>query len=77
MAEIRNDSQQKKAWQILFAEKGLSAYRLAKDAGIPYTTLLNAMKRDIGRMEIATAIALSDALDMSIDELVRSTRYGE
>lgn len=75
MSDIRNDSQQKKAWQILFAEKNITAYRAAKDAGIPYTTVLNGMKRDIGRMEIATALALSKALDMTVDELVKRIRY--
>ena len=75
MSEIRNDGQQKKAWQILLAEKELSAYKAAKLADIPYTTLLNGMKRDIGRMEIATALALASALDMTIDELVHRIRY--
>ncbi|MBR3356625.1 MAG: hypothetical protein IKG46_02170 [Solobacterium sp.] len=75
MDEIRNDSQQKKAWQILLTEKGLTAYRAAKLADVPYTTLLNGMKRDIGRMEIATALALSQALGMTIDELVHVIRY--
>ena len=75
MSDIRNDSQQKKAWQILLAEKELSAYKAAKLAGLPYTTLLNGMKRDIGRMEIATALALAGALDMTVDELVKRIRY--
>ena len=75
MDEIRNDSQQKKAWQILLTEKVLTAYRAAKLADVPYTTLLNGMKRDIGRMEIATALALSQALGMTIDELVHVIRY--
>jgi DNA-binding Xre family transcriptional regulator len=73
--KLRTDKQQYKEWQIMLAEKEMSVYRLAKDSGISYSTVLNAIKRDIGCMQIETAIALCDVLGLSIDELIRRIRY--
>lgn len=73
--KLRTDRQQYKEWQIMLAEKEMSVYRLAKDSGISYSTVLNAIKRDIGCMQIETAIALCDVLGLSIDELIRRIRY--
>ncbi len=73
--KLRTDRQQYKEWQIMLAEKEMSVYRLAKDSGISYSTVLNAIKRDIGCMQIETAIALCGVLDLSMDELVRRIRY--
>lgn len=75
MKTIRSDSRQNKAWKILLAEKNMSAKDVTVKAEIPYTTFVNAMKRDIGRMEIATAEKVSDALGMTINEMIDYIRY--
>lgn len=75
--KIRTDKQQYKEWKIFLAEKDISVYRLAKDSGISYSTVLNAIKRDIGCMQIDTALALCEVLDLRIDELVEKIRYKE
>ena len=72
---IRTDNQQYKVWQMILADKELSVYRLAKESGISYSTVLNAIKRDIGCMQIDTALALSEVLGLSIDEMVEKIRY--
>lgn len=75
--KIRTEKQQYKAWQMILAEKDMSVYRLAKEAGVSYSTVLNAIKRDIGCMQIDTALALSEVLGMSIDDMVAEIRYKE
>ena len=73
--KIRTDSQQQKAWRIFLEEHNMSAYRLAKEAGLPYTTIQNGMKRDIGKMQIETVTAIVNAFGMTIDEFVNLIRY--
>lgn len=75
--KIRTDKQQYKEWRILLSEKDMSVYRLSKDSGISYSTVLNAIKRDLGCMQIDTAIALCETLSMDINELIERIRYKE
>ena len=73
--KIRTDKQQYKEWRILLSEKDMSVYRLSKDSGISYSTVLNAIKRDLGCMQIDTAIALCEALGMDVNSLIERIRY--
>ena len=53
----------------------MSIYKLAKESGLPYTTIQNGMKRDIGKMQIDTVTAIVNVFGMSIDEFVNQIRY--
>ena len=75
MTEIRTDKQQTKAWKIFLADHDMSVYKLAKEAGLPYTTIQNGMKRDIGKMQIDTVTAIVNVFGLSIDDFVKQIRY--
>ena len=75
MAEIRTDKQQTKAWKIFLAEQDMSVYKLAQESGLPYTTIQNGMKRDIGKMQIDTVTAIVKVFGLSIDDFVNQIRY--
>lgn len=72
---VRTPAQQNKAWKILLAEKGMSAYALAKRIDAPYTTVVHALERDITVMSLGTAMAIARELGYTVEELVRRIRY--
>jgi transcriptional regulator with XRE-family HTH domain len=51
-------------------QKGWSQERLAKESGISYNTLIKLERNGIKNPKIETVIKLTDALKVSLDELV-------
>ena len=73
--KVNSIARQASNWERLFLANGTNAHDLSVRAGIPYTTLLNATRRDIKTLTIATAMSICEALDITIDELVEVIRY--
>jgi len=73
--QIRTDKQQNKAWKILLSERKISVYALAKRINAPYTTIVHALERDISVMSLGTAMAISQELGFTVEELVNLIRY--
>jgi transcriptional regulator with XRE-family HTH domain len=51
-------------------QKGWSQEKLSQEAGISYNTLIKIERRGIANPKIATVIKLSDALGVSVDQLI-------
>lgn len=56
--------------QRLIDERGWTIYRLAKESGVTVSALYNIGKKRQGPY-VETAVKLADALNVSLDELVR------
>ncbi len=54
----------------LLKENGMTKAALAKESGIPYTTLDSMLKRDSDTARLATVFRIADALGTSVEELV-------
>ncbi|MBQ4036720.1 MAG: helix-turn-helix domain-containing protein [Clostridia bacterium] len=54
----------------LLRENGMSKAALAKDAGIPYTTLDSMLKRETDTARLTTVFRIADALGTSVRSLV-------
>ena len=56
--------------QKIRKQKGWSQEKLAQEAGISYNTLIKIERNGIENPKIETVIKLSEALGVSLDELV-------
>lgn len=56
--------------QRLIEERGWTIYRLAKESGVTVSALYNIGKKRQGPY-VETLVKLADALNVSLDELVR------
>ena len=54
----------------LLKENGMTKAALAKESGIPYTTLDSMLKRDSDTARLATVFRIAKALGTSVEELV-------
>lgn len=54
----------------LLKENGMTKAALAKESGIPYTTLDSMLKRDSDTQRLATVFRIAKALGTSVEELV-------
>ena len=55
---------------LICAKRGMSLRKLAIKAGIPYTTLYSAVKRDSDKMDLQLFARITEALDVSLVELL-------
>lgn len=54
----------------LLKENGMTKATLAKEAGIPYTTLDSMLKRETDTARLASVIRMANALGVTVEELV-------
>ena len=69
----------KERLEELMAERGLTLFRVAKEAGVPYTTLYESLKRG-GQLRAATVQKLADYFGVSVEYLLNGSeeeRYYE
>ena len=61
----------------LLKENGMTKAALAKEAGIPYTTLDSMLKRETDTARLATVFRMAKALGVSVEELVLDEESGK
>lgn len=58
-------------------DKGISRMQLAKETGIPYTTIVNFYERGTDNVKLSTLKKLADYMNCTLDELVGEETPGE
>lgn len=52
-------------------QKGFNKSILSKRSGVPYTTIFDMYKKGYGNVKMTTVFKIADALDVSVDYLLR------
>lgn len=62
---------------LLLRERGMTKASLAKECGIPYTTLDSMLKRDSDSARLAGVFRIAEALGVTVEELVFDEETGK